>query len=740
MPENKHVNFFTVFAAALAVFLWDIIFLKGYFIGGDNFVQFYPWFKTYASAIKNFQFPFWTRFMQSGFPLMAEGQIGGYYLPNILFFLTLPFKFAYNYSVVFHFILAGVSIYFLARKLGASWMGGTLSALVFCFGSSYAGCFYNVITLRTLSWTPLVFLLIEHYFDRDKPAFLFLAGLVFGFQLLAGFVQVAVYSGVFYFLYFVYKIKLQHTRASRHMGRFFVFCAIAGLVFLPQLVLTAKLASYSSRQAASLGFALWGSFNPVGLAGSVFPYWAAFTKSDIYLSIFGILFLAASFYMLRVDDRIRPIFMVLVVSFLLALGKYNPLYVIALRVTRFYAFRNPSKLIFFTVMASSVLIGKGFTEFFKPELLFLRKKALKMFSIVLISCSGLFLITKAVFRIFKEQILSAGRWYAEKMIHGQLHHRYDLETYYRKVEVIYEKVVQGASFASLANIVSWIFVMIALAAIWLTLKRREGPFPRFAKGVVLSVIAIDLFAYSFIGTGFRGNIFGPERLNPSHIKIFEHIQNDKGLFRVLPYNIASRQLPGWIMPNANMIYGIDSVAAYTPLVNETYLGNLKPLEVVDDSLGLVPPEKDSLKKKLGLIRLLNVKYVIAAEDLDEPFLNLVLSEEDYDRHVNLYELRGSLPRAFVLKELDKDIVDRRVEVKIVDYTSGRAHFEVDMPYDGFMAFSENNYPGWKVYIDGEKGNILPYYLIQAVKLEKGKHVVKFVYRPYDILKADKEEI
>ncbi|MGB2661613.1 MAG: hypothetical protein WBD04_04440 [Candidatus Omnitrophota bacterium] len=722
MPENKHVNFFMIFVVVIVAFLWDIISLKGYFIGGDNFVQFYPWFKAYAASIKSGHFPFWTRFMQSGFPLMAEGQVGGFYPLNILFFLTLPFKYAYNYSIVFHFILAGVSIYFLARKLGASWMGGTLSALIFCFGSSYAGCFYNTITLRTLSWVPLVFLLIEHYFERDKPAFLFLAGLIFGFQLLAGFVQVAIYSGVFYFLYFVYKMKLQRA-PLRHMGRFFVFCAIAGLIFLPQFIITSRLVSHSSRQAAALGFALWGSFNPIGLAGAVFPYWAAFTKSDIFLSVFGILFLIASFYMVRRDKKIKPIFFVFIVSFLLALGKYNPLYVIALKLTRFYAFRNPSKFIFFTVMASSVLIGKGFTEFFKPEFLFFRKKAMKIFSIILISCSGLFLITKAVFPIFKEQILSAGRWYAEKMIYGRLHHRYDLETYYRKVVSVYEKVIEGTSFIN--NIYSWIFVVIALAAVWLILRRGERTFSRFAKGAVLLVIAIDLFAFSFIGTGFRGNIFGPKKLNPTHVKILEHIKNDKGFFRVLPYSIASGKLPNWIMPNANMIYGIDSVAAYSPLVNDAYLRALKPLEVVDDSLGLVPPEKDSLEKKLWLINLLNVKYVVAAENLDKPFLRLILSEEG----VNLYEVRDSLPRVFVLKELDVEGIDRRVEMKMIDYTSGLAHFEVDMPYDGFVAFSENNYSGWKVYIDGAEGYILPFYLIQAVKLKKGKHVVKFTYRP-----------
>lgn len=725
VSKKNHSGFFIFFAVVISVFLWDIITMRSLFIGGDNLVQFYPWFKTYAESIKSFRFPFWCRYMQSGFPLMAEGQVGGYYPLNLLFFLIFPFKFAYNYSAVFHFILGGVSIYFLTRRLGACQWGGALSALIFCFGSAYAGCFYNIITLRTLSWTPLVFLIFEHYFQKKKFIYIFLAGLIFGFQLLAGFTQMAVYSGFFYTLYYIYSLKLLKSRAGRELFYLLVFFVIAGIIFLPQLILTARLVLYSSRTRANLEFALWGSFNPLGLVGAVFPFWAGFTRSNFYLSILGILFLISSFYLLKSEKKLRPLFLVLVVSFLLALGRYNPIYAAILRLTGLYTFRNPSKFMFFAALASSVLIGRGLSEFFRTEFRF-REKTLKAYSVVLLLCALVFLISKMVLHLFKDQLLAIGSWYAEKAIYGRLYHRYDLSTYFQKVSSFYSLLVRGASLTSIFNIASWAFLSTALAASLFILKRKRLSGFSGMKSLVLSLIFVDLFIFSFIGTGFRGNIYGFERLRPDYALIFDWIKKDKTLFRVLPYNMASGKLPAWIMPNANMVYGIDSVAGYTPLASEYYREATKSLEIIDDSLGAVSPGSDSLDENQQLLELLNVKYIVSPERLNKPFLSLVVSEKG----VNLYRFKNYLPRAFVLKELNMKRINLWAKTEILEYREGQALFKVNMPYKGFLAFSENNYPGWKVYVDGKKEKILSFSLIQAVELDKGEHTVKFVYNPY----------
>lgn len=727
MIENngiKETVFLILLISVILGFLFPLVTMDKLFIGGDNFVQFYPWFKTYSESIKKFEFPFWTRYMQGGFPLMAEGQVGGYYPLNLLFFTILPFNLAYNYSIIFHFLLGGIAVYFLIRKLGGCEKGSFVGALIFCFGSAYAGCFYNIITLRALSWTPLVFLLFEYYFERKRVKYLLIAGLIFGFQLLAGFVQVALYAALFYLLYFIYKTKLLKGNINRSLISFLIFCIPAGIVFLPQFILTAKLALYSFRSNSDMTFALWGSFNPLAVTGTVFPNWPIFSDRNFYLTIFGLLFLITSFYLLKREKGIRPIFLVFLISFLFAMGKYNPLYPFIIKIANLYALRNPYKFLFFTALASSVLIGKGFSAFFSTNF-DNREKAVKTFLIFLLTCLIFFCAMRILLFVFNDQIISIGKWYAAKFVYGHPSHRYELSVYLTKAEDILSGIVKSTSFSNTFNIVALIFIAIAIVIF------RIGSWHKVAKAnasqnIIICLIIVDLAVYSLIGSGFRGNICSTSRLNPDNQKILNYIKSDQSLFRVLPYNIASGELPNWSIPNANITYGIDSIAGYTPLANEYYRAGLKELEIVDNSLGLLSPSKDSLHRNLSLIRILNVKYIISPEELDKSYLNLIMR----DGKTRLYELKDGLPRAFVAKKIDPDKIDSDINVFNLSYSSGKAAWKVDMPYEGYLIFSENKYPGWRVLVDGEKSDIEPFLLVQAVKLEKGQHEVKFVYDPY----------
>ena len=85
---KKHLGFIIFFGSILFIFLGKQIFMQEAMLRGDFRMQFYPWMKVYAESIKDFGFPFWCRYFHSGFPLMAEGQIGGFYPLNIVMFLV----------------------------------------------------------------------------------------------------------------------------------------------------------------------------------------------------------------------------------------------------------------------------------------------------------------------------------------------------------------------------------------------------------------------------------------------------------------------------------------------------------------------------------------------------------------------------------------------------------------------------------------------------------------------------
>ncbi|MFC2055817.1 YfhO family protein [Chloroflexota bacterium] len=69
-------------------------------------------------------------------------------------------------------------------------------------------------------------------------------------------------------------------------------------------------------------------------------------------------------------------------------------------------------------------------------------------------------------------------------------------------------------------------------------------------------------------------------------------------------------------------------------------------------------------------------------------------------------------------------------VEILDYKPEKVTIEAELIEPGLLILSDVNYPGWKVYVDGIEQEIFYTNIImRGVFLEKGKHIVEFVYVP-----------
>lgn len=723
-PNKKNTPFFILALMVIILFfLYPLIFMRKSFLFGDNFIQFYPWFKCYSEAIKNCALPYWVKGMGSGFPLMAEGQVGGFYPLNMVLFFILPLNAAFNYSIIFHFIIAGIFTYLYARKSGADELGGCISSLLFCFGSAYAGCFYNIITLRTLAWFPMVLFLFECYFEKRRYRYIVYSGLALGFQFLAGFIQMAAYSAFFYLAYLIYRSVSDKAGVKYVFKEVFFFLVSALIIAFPQLLLTHQLSTLSGREYATLGFALWRSFAPPGLLGLVFPFSFTFLNVHFYVGVLSLLFVVFSICMSRGTAQTKAMLMILVLSIFFALGWFNPLYVLALKATKFYFFRNPSKFLFFGAFALSVLAGTGFTKFFESNDEAGKRKAVSIFRYLMIAASAAFLIIIGLLSLLRIRMFDIGNYFVKNFIFNKPHHRYSVEYYMDSFNAIYEKALSGFSFSNIFVIFSWAIVIIAIIAAPLLLKRRN-------KIACSLFILADIYIFGFYGIGFSGNTKPFECLKPDNPGIFERLRADKELFRVLPFDLKSGKLSNWAIPNANLTYGIDSIACYTPLAVKAYKDNLDGLEVVDDSLGLKVPDETAIIGNLETMRLLNVKYLISCKALQNDFLKEVMTENG----IYLYELRNYLPRAFFSVDIDDHIKEGPAGIKISNYRDGALDIEAEPDKDGFIIFSENYYPGWHAYIDGKEVPIIKIKgIVQAVALRSGRHKVNFVYKPYTSL-------
>lgn len=253
------------------------------------------------------------------------------------------------------------------------------------------------------------------------------------------------------------------------------------------------------------------------------------------------------------------------------------------------------------------------------------------------------------------------------------------------------------------------------------------------KILVILLIILDLFIFNV-----KKNIFYDtlEKYLPSKQTI-SFLKKDKSNYRVLGGSFSVE-----IAPNLNLYYGISNVDIFTPLLLDRYKNFMSKLL-----------EKD-IKKFLDL---LNVKYVITEEGIYHPELELVFQDEDT---IKIYKNKNATDTfAFTVykykkvknkNEAMKILLDRNfnftdtviVEGNILP-TKGnkkflynrfnvfkRYGFSVFMKEDGFLVFSQSFYPGWSVYVNGTKSEIYPAnYAMQAVYLDKGYHLVDFVYEP-----------
>jgi hypothetical protein len=187
-------------------------------------------------------------------------------------------------------------------------------------------------------------------------------------------------------------------------------------------------------------------------------------------------------------------------------------------------------------------------------------------------------------------------------------------------------------------------------------------------------------------------------------------------------------MPWWSKPSANTMVGLDSIASYSPLVQKTYKDTVGSLEIVDDSLGVGYPSHEKIKESYNILRLLNVKYIIATHKIDFDFLQELMEENT----IYLYKLKEFMPRVFFTSSLDgQPNINQNALINIIKYSDGYVEIQALCTNKGFIIFSENYYPTWDVYVDGfKKENIKFADLIQAVAVDKGRHKIIFKYRPF----------
>lgn len=375
IPLTSRLALIILVAALVLLFFNKMAFSNLILARGDTFLYFYPYWDAAADALRNGRVPLWNPAIFMGAPLLANSQVGFFYPLNWPVWWLLPTPYAVSASIVLHLMIAGWGAYLAGRRaLSLSRAAAMLTVVLFALGGYMTAQVEHINQLQGLAWLPwfLVALSGKRLAASDWRRVLRQAtavALLFSLQLLAGHTQTAFITGVGVVVYWVATghspLASGRSHFTFYVLRFLpllIAVLLAGLLTAVQLLPTLELTQYSSRQGGlAVNEVLSFSLHPLLLGRSLLPSYgqSLFTEYVAFLPLTALLLAAVGGWQWRKRPMVRAVVLVTAVAFLLALGRFTPIYWLLARLPGFDLFRVPARWLVWYALGMALLAGQG---------------------------------------------------------------------------------------------------------------------------------------------------------------------------------------------------------------------------------------------------------------------------------------------------------------------------------------------------------------------------------------------
>ena len=142
----------------------------------DTGAFYYPLTVWLAQELAAGRLPLWCPLIFAGYPMVADGEIGLLYPPNVLALLLLPVDVAFILVRSAHYLLAAAGLYAFGRVHGVGRMGSAFGGVVFALGGFMFGHLDHGNILRSAAWLPLTLCCADLALRaRDRRLWLWLA-------------------------------------------------------------------------------------------------------------------------------------------------------------------------------------------------------------------------------------------------------------------------------------------------------------------------------------------------------------------------------------------------------------------------------------------------------------------------------------------------------------------------------------------------------------------------------------
>ena len=633
--------------------------------------------------------------------------------------------------MLFHFLMAGIFTYLLARSLGFSWMVGVFSGLIFMFTPQLI-VLPNVghgSKLFSASYIPLVFLAAKRMLERRRLIDFALMVFAVGMVLLSIHVQMAFYALLAAGMYLVWSVifdfKDKPVRIPLKVG-LFIAAVLLGVCFAASAYFPVyEYSPYSIRGGTEGGldwdYATKWSFNPLesltyivpsffGFGGATYWGYMPFTDMPLYWGISALFFALLAAVLAR--NRVVWFFIILFLfAWLVSFGNFLPiLYKPMFTFMPFFKrFRVPVMIQILMVFSVAVLAGFGLE---KVRELGRKTASIRWIAYTAAGVAGFAILVSILHSPLGGAFsgwISANRPQIPAQYHGQL------------FKLAFGDMWKTALFA------------LATLGILYAFLRKKLTFPWFA-GAVAFLLIIDLWLINLklINPVPHSNLLAMKRPTPA----VNFLRQQEGLFRIYPLDRVRPQ-------NWYASFGLQSINGYMGTKMKRYQEAL-------DGIGL---------NNFNLINILNGRFFLSDRELpSHPMLELVM-----DGQQKVYLNRGALPRCWLVHNLvtlpeaedrfqyiktfnpwETAVVEEPIELppgegglaEVIEYSPLKIKIGTRCDTESFLVLSEIYYlPYWTAALDDRETKIYPTnHLLRGVIVPAGEHTVVFTCesKPYKL--------
>lgn len=670
----------------------------------------------------------WNKYAFAGYPFVANTISQMFYPAGAAFVVFGDYAFSLLFFI--HVFLAGFLMFYLAQEFGIGRIGSLFAGVAYSFGGIFVMRIIggHPVMAFSIAWIPLVFLLFMRLLKKPGLFESVLLGATLAMQFLAGHVQFFFYTMVALFLMWLFYEIPKRKKLLVPLP----YLAFAGIVFLSliavQLLPFAEFLPHSERAGGMNTAAAAGmSLPPVQLASLAVPelfgtmldgsYWGATNMYELcfYFGILPLFFGLLGLLLIRKNRNVLFLAVLALFSLLFSFGSYFFLFPALSSVIPFFNFfRVPARMMVFFVFSFALLAGFGLDNILARDKKFLKKIGLLL---AILGIAALLCLAGAF--VFKEKIIDAGSKLAEQKLAGATtYSNIVLDTYGAKylVEKVFWHIID--------NFVVITAVLLLAAAAFFAFIRTK--ITKQTLGLVLLFLLIfDLFSFGmkYVTVKDPNDIYAKNA-------VIDFLTKDTSQFRVLALNKTIEQ-------GIFYRYGLESIGGFDSFRLQSYLDFTKFDWM--ENCSLTRPAGECITNMTAL-SLLNTKYIVSTTEITgHPELVQALKTEvtrqpygiTYKQPIYVYENIEVMPRVYY-KETNS--ADSQKGTSIPEgitaekYTPSEIILKTSKA--GTIVLSEVYYPGWNVYIDGVKAEMIKEYgLLRAVNVDASEHTVRFVFEP-----------